>query len=62
MTIGILGTGAVGRSLGTAFLTLGHEVKMGSRRAGSEKARAWLSSADDPKATEGSFSDAVAFG
>ena len=34
MKIGILGTGDVGQSLGKAFVSLGHEVKMGSRAAG----------------------------
>jgi hypothetical protein len=32
MRIAIFGTGDVGRALGTVFLGLGHEVKMGSRR------------------------------
>ncbi|HEX4355599.1 MAG TPA: NADPH-dependent F420 reductase [Polyangiales bacterium] len=62
MKIGILGTGAVGNTLASAFLTLGHEVKMGSRKAGNDKARAWLSSVNDPKASEGSFANAVEFG
>ncbi len=31
MKVGILGTGEVGRALGTGFAQLGHEVKMGSR-------------------------------
>jgi predicted dinucleotide-binding enzyme len=34
MKVGVLGTGDVGRSLGTAFVTLGHEVMMGAREAG----------------------------
>ncbi len=36
MKVGVLGTGDVGRSLGTAFVTLGHEVKIGSRTARNE--------------------------
>ena len=38
MKIGILGTGDVGRALGTGFVKHGHEVKIGSREAGNEKA------------------------
>lgn len=60
MRIGILGTGDVGRTLGSAFLTLGHEVKMGSRSAGNEKAVAWVRGAG-PKGSEGSFADAARF-
>ena len=40
MKIGILGTGDVGKALGKGFITLGHEVKMGSRDAANEKALA----------------------
>lgn len=45
MTIGVLGTGDVGRALGRGFVACGHEVKMGSRSAGNEKARAWVKEA-----------------
>ncbi len=41
MKIGVLGTGEVGKTLGGAFVALGHEVKMGSRDARNEKAVAW---------------------
>src|SRR5262249_25507723 len=41
MKIGILGTGIVGETLGTAIAARGHDVKMGSRSAGNEKAAAW---------------------
>ena len=61
MKIGVLGTGDVGRSLGTGFIAVGHEVKMGSRAAGNEKARAWVAEAG-PKASEGNFADAARFG
>jgi predicted dinucleotide-binding enzyme len=60
MKIGILGTGEVGRSLGTAFVKEGHEVKMGSRSAGNEKAKAWVASAGG-QASEGSFADVARF-
>jgi len=59
--IGVLGTGDVGKSLGRAFVTLGHEVKMGSRNASNEKALAWAKEAG-PKASAGTFADAAAFG
>jgi predicted dinucleotide-binding enzyme len=61
MRIGILGTGDVGRALGTAFVTLGHDVKMGARDARNEKARAWADAAGE-KASSGTFAEAAAFG
>ncbi len=41
MRIGILGTGVVGKTLGTKLVQLGHDVRMGSRKAGNDKAKAW---------------------
>ena len=61
MKVGILGTGEVGRALGAGFLKYGHEVLMGAREAGNEKAKAWAASAG-PKAKAGTFADAVKFG
>jgi predicted dinucleotide-binding enzyme len=61
MRVGILGTGDVGRTLGSAFIALGHEVKLGSRDASNEKSRNWAAEAG-PKASTGSFSDAATFG
>lgn len=61
MKIGILGTGDVGKALGTGFIALGHEVKMGSRKAGNPKATEWVGKAGK-KASEGSFKDAAKFG
>jgi 8-hydroxy-5-deazaflavin:NADPH oxidoreductase len=60
MKIGILGTGDVGRALCNAFIATGHEVKMGSREAANEKAAAWVKQAG-PRASAGTFSDAVKF-
>jgi 8-hydroxy-5-deazaflavin:NADPH oxidoreductase len=60
MRIGIFGTGDVGRALGRGFAMLGHEVKMGSRDANNEKARAWASEVG-PLATAGTFADAARF-
>lgn len=61
MKIGILGTGAVGQSLGTGFANLGHEVKMGSRDPRNPKALSWASKAG-AKSSVGTFSDAASFG
>jgi 8-hydroxy-5-deazaflavin:NADPH oxidoreductase len=61
MRIGILGTGVVGKTLGTKLAKLGHEVRMGSRAAGGEKAKAWLKEAA-ARSSEGSFADAAAHG
>jgi predicted dinucleotide-binding enzyme len=67
MRIGVLGTGMVGQTLATKLVELGHEVLMGSRKAGNEKAVAWVEgvtgeSAGGGVASEGSFADAAAFG
>jgi hypothetical protein len=61
MKIGILGTGDVGRAIGTGLVTLGHEVKMGSRSATNEKALGWAKAAGN-KASAGSFANAAEFG
>jgi predicted dinucleotide-binding enzyme len=61
MRIGILGTGDVGKALGKGFVTLGHEVRMGSRIAKNEQALAWAG-AMGRKASAGTFAEAAAFG
>lgn len=61
MRIGVLGTGIVGSTIGTKLVSLGHEVMMGSREAGGEKAQAWVE-AVGTGASEGTFADAAAFG
>ena len=61
MRLGVLGTGMVGQTLGGKLVELGHEVTMGSRRAGNEKAVAWAASAGE-RANEGSFADAARLG
>jgi predicted dinucleotide-binding enzyme len=61
MKIGVLGTGDVGRSLGTGFVALGHDVKMGARDANNEKAAAWVAKAG-AHASAGTFADAARFG
>lgn len=60
MKVGVFGTGDVGRAIGNGFIALGHEVMMGSRKAGNEKAVEWANGAE--RASEGSFEDAAKFG
>jgi len=61
MNIGILGSGGVAQTLGTKLLSLGHQVKLGSRTAGNEKAQAWADAAGAGAST-GTFAEAAAFG
>jgi len=61
MKIGVLGTGMVGTTIGAKLVELGHEVKLGARKAADEKAVAWVAKAGGG-ASEGSFADAAAFG
>ena len=61
MKIGVLGTGGVGSAIASKLVSLGHDVKMGSRSAASDKALAWVASAG-PRASAGTFADAAAFG
>ncbi len=61
MRIGVLGTGMVGRTIGTKLVELGHEVRMGSRSAGNEAAVEWADAAGEG-AGEGNFADAAGFG
>src|ERR1051325_6808748 len=62
MKIAVLGTGNVGNTIATKLIQLGHEVKMGSRTANNEKAGAWVKSMNSPKASQGTFAEAAAFG
>ena len=61
MRVGVLGTGMVGRTIASKLVALGHEVCMGAREAGNEKAAGWASRAGEG-ASEGSFADAAAHG
>jgi predicted dinucleotide-binding enzyme len=60
MKIGFIGSGQVGRSLGSGFAALGHDVKLGSRDAGQDKLRDWVAEAG-PRVSTGSFAEAAAF-
>lgn len=61
MRIAVLGTGVVGRTIGTKLVGLGHDVRMGSRTADNERAAAWARDAG-PNASHGTHRDAAAFG
>lgn len=60
MQIGILGTGAVARALGTGFATTGHDVRFGTREPGGDKAKQ-LVAAVGPRSSAGTFGDAAKF-
>src|SRR5436305_10383038 len=59
MKVGILGSGGVGKSLARGFLSLGHDVKIGSRDP--DKLRDWVASAGE-KASAGTFEETARFG
>ncbi len=61
MKIGILGTGVVGRTLGTKLVQLGHEVVMGSRMDRNPKALEWVAAAG-AGASAGTFAAAAKAG
>jgi predicted dinucleotide-binding enzyme len=61
MKFGVLGSGMVGSTIATKLVSLGHEVKMGSRDAANPKAKAWIDKAGRG-ASQGTFADAAAFG
>jgi 8-hydroxy-5-deazaflavin:NADPH oxidoreductase len=61
MNIGILGTGVVGQTIGSALVNLGHNVCMGSRTADNPSARAWTK-VTGKEASHGTFADAAKFG
>jgi hypothetical protein len=58
MKIAVLGTGGVGRTIATKLVSLGHEVKLGSRTADNENAAEWVASAGSG-ASQGTFEDAA---
>lgn len=59
MRIAVLGTGAVGRTIATKLVELGHDVTMGSRTADNENARDWVSAAGGG-AAQATFEEAAA--
>ena len=64
MKNGVLGTGVVGQTIARKLADLGHEVRMGARQAGNDKAVAWAKAMTSAgaKASHGAFADAAAFG
>jgi predicted dinucleotide-binding enzyme len=61
MRVGVLGTGMVGTAIATKLVQLGHEVTMGSRTRGNERAQEWLQKVGD-RGEVGTFADAAEFG
>ncbi|MEO5646965.1 MAG: NAD(P)-binding domain-containing protein, partial [Chitinophagaceae bacterium] len=61
MKIGILGTGVVGDTIGSALIAKGHEVKMGSRNTNNEKALQFVAR-NGSNAHQGTFNEAAQFG
>lgn len=59
MRLGILGSGVVAQTLGSAYLAKGHDVKLGTRTPA--KLSDWLKAAGK-RASVGSFADAAEFG
>src|ERR1700739_2868629 len=60
MKIGIIGSGDVGRTLGTAFLKEGNEVLLGTRTVSKPEVVKWQS--ENPGSHTGTFKEAAAFG
>ncbi len=58
--IGILGTGTVGKTIGSALIKLGYEVKMGSRTSDNASALEFVQT-NGSKASNGTFSEAAQF-
>ena len=61
MKIAVLGTGMVGATIGAKLVSLGHEVRMGSRSDNNDKAAAWTRSAGSG-ASHGTFASAARHG
>lgn len=61
MNIGILGSGQVGETIGTALANKGHKVKIGSRTAVNSVAAAWVQKTGE-NASQGTFAEAASFG
>ncbi|MDR6845827.1 NAD(P)-binding domain-containing protein [Flavobacterium granuli] len=61
MKIAILGTGAVGTTIATKLIELGHQVMIGSRSKTNEKAIEFVNKFDK-NASNGTFEEAATFG
>lgn len=60
MKIGIIGSGIVGRVLGSAFLSEGYEVMLGTRNTAKEEVVKWKS--ENKSGKTGSFEETARFG
>jgi 8-hydroxy-5-deazaflavin:NADPH oxidoreductase len=60
MQYAVLGTGVVGQTIATKLVTLGHEVRLGSRSADNPAAVEWAAAHSRGSAT--TFADAATFG
>ena len=60
MKVGIIGSGEVGQTLGSAFLSEGNEVMLGSRNPGKDEVVKWKKA--NAKGQTGDFAATAAFG
>lgn len=60
LKVGILGSGPVGQALGSAFLSEGHQVMLGTRNTSKEQVVGWKNKNEG--AQTGSFADTAGFG
>jgi predicted dinucleotide-binding enzyme len=61
MKIAVLGTGMVGETIASKLVELGHDVRMGSRTAGNERAAAWTTKVG-ARTSSGTFAESAKFG
>jgi 8-hydroxy-5-deazaflavin:NADPH oxidoreductase len=61
MKVGVLGSGDVAKSLGSAFAAEGHQVRLGSRNPDSEGLVAWKAKVG-PRASTGTFAETAGWG
>jgi 8-hydroxy-5-deazaflavin:NADPH oxidoreductase len=61
MKVGMLGSGDVGKALGRGFVSLGHDVKMGTREPGRQDVVQWIKDAGE-RASAGPGAEAAVFG
>lgn len=61
MKVGILGSGDVGQALGKGFISLGHQVMIGSRDGANPRVAGFVKESNG-KASQGTFSEAARFG
>jgi predicted dinucleotide-binding enzyme len=62
MKIGVIGSGQVGRTLATALLKEGHEIKLGTRNVSNPAVISWRAAPENQSATVGDFREVAEFG